>query len=120
MNKKNNIVFFIDRVIHFLNEKEPIHREKELFDDNDELNKEVFVFELPNKNRFTVKVPLHWKEHISVFTVWGRFDVPCSVGNRFSGKYNFLSCSDHDTAVKEFIDMFEKAFGVNSGKPIEV
>lgn len=120
MNSKKDIKVFKDFVINFLKSKNPIHSEIDDYGKNSEFNKHIFIFEMPNQNLFTVKVPLHNDEHRIVYTVYGKFELPCSVGNQFNGKYNMLSCSDLKTAMQEFESMFNRAIGANSGeKPIK-
>lgn len=121
MNLKKDIKVFKDFVINFLKSKNPIYSEQEIHDEGMEsFNKHIFIFEMPNQNLFTVKVPLHNDEHKIVYTVYGKFELPCSIGNQFNGKYNMLSCSDLKTAMQEFESMFNRAIGANSGeKPIK-
>jgi hypothetical protein len=114
MNKKADCKKFVEVISKYLLEKNPFEYKQNIDESGDsEFDTEKFTFLLPNENKLYITLYLDPSQHKHVYTVFCRFETPCNVGNKINGKFNLLSCSDYHTAIKEFINMFERAFGAN-------
>ena len=72
------------------------------------------IWEFNHNKGFTIT--LHKDDQRTMYCVYGKFNKPrpeIKGSNKFSGKFNFLSMADLNTAKKEFKDHFKIMLNMN-------